>query len=174
MMRTYVGGRLYFKFTEETMNRLPELLTPGYVEEVTVHWTAGAHNQPYRYYQILIGTDHVLVSANILGWGVHQHTYARNYANIGVSFMAMAGATEQNGGPYAITKVMVERCAWVLAQLKKRYKLGWDCILDHRFWAELDGYANLRWEALWPVPWEGGELLRHVLHRKAKWYLEKI
>lgn len=163
-----VQGASYYRIpADEIEAGLKSVLTPGTVEELTFHWTAGAYNHAYRAYQILIDDDYILVATDILNWYGHQHTWRRNYRNIGISFMAMA-----NG--YPLTRIMVERGALVAAILKKYYSIRWDWILDHAFWAKLDGYPGLRWDIRLKLAWENQQTAYHAILRKARWYYNKL
>lgn len=175
MKRVFVQARAYWRIERAAIkSELPRLLPAGHVTCSTLHWTAGSYTTGYRAYQILIGLDHILVSETLLNWSIHQHTYLQNSKNIGVAFMAMAGATERNAGQYPVTKNMIEDAALIVAHLQRRYGLGPGQLTDHAYWAKRDGYAGLRWDCQWPVPWEGRELLTDVVRRKAKWYADNL
>ncbi|MEZ0374921.1 MAG: N-acetylmuramoyl-L-alanine amidase [Candidatus Sericytochromatia bacterium] len=174
MKRLSVQGAPFYRIEAADIRaELPKLFPAGTARYITLHWTAGGYNVPFSDYQILIGHEYILISEDMLNWSRHQHSWRRNTGNIGISFMAMANATERNAGPAPVTKPMIEHCALVAALIVRRYALDWFALVDHAHWAALDGYPGQRWDCQWPVPWEHGEHLTDVVKRKAKWYHEK-
>lgn len=174
MKRVFVQGRAYWRIERKDIKKdLPQFLPSRQLSAITLHWTAGSYTTPYRAYQVLIGTDHILVSENLLNFNLHQHTYRRNSSNLGVSFMAMAGATERNAGHFPITPDMVEMASLVVGMLQKKYNLGKGQLYDHSHWAQVDGYAGYRWDARFVLPWEG-DTVTDVVRRKGWWYRERV
>ena len=171
-----VQGVTYYSIPIKHIKRdLPALLPlarPGYVKNVTLHWTAGGYSTGYRAYQVLIGPETILVSASLLAFFRHQHTFRRNTHNIGVCFMAMAGATERNAGRFPVTARMVETASLVVGMLQKKYSLGKSQVVDHAHFAHIDGYRSWRWDIRFP--WAPGENMMDVVRRKAWWYREKL
>lgn len=175
MLPVNVQGRPFYRIeAHEIEERLPSLLHPGRVDWVTEHWTAGAYGVPYSDYQILVDSQYILVSSNVLAWNRHQHTWRRNTSNIGIAYMAMARATERNAGSYPITKEMVERAALVKAILAKRYSLPWERFFDHAYWAKRDGYPGLRWDVRFKLFWEQNQTIYEAGVRKARWYFQRL
>jgi len=127
---------------EDIEKTLPTLIPKrkDVVWYVTEHWTAGAYNHGYTHYQILIGTDYILVSPDLFRWGWHGHTWRRNSYNIGISYMGMASAS------FPITHQMMEMSAKVKAVLKEALGLQWSQFKDHDYFSKVDGYDSLRWD----------------------------
>jgi hypothetical protein len=175
MRKQYVQGRLYYRIeADEIKTEMPKLMPNGYVKGVNLHWTAGAYGTGYKAYQILIGEDYILVSATLLYWNVHQHTWRRNSNRIGVSFMALAGANERNMGRYPLTREMIERCALVVGMIQNKYNFTWSEMLDHAYWAIVDGYKGYRWDIRMPLPFGVNETAYDSVLRKSKWYASKL
>ena len=174
MRRVYVQGATYWRIERASIEKeLPQLMPAGSPSSLTLHWTAGNYSTSYRAYQVLIAPDHILVSASLLSYFRHQHTWNRNSGNIGVSFMAMAGATERNAGLFPVTKDMVEIASLVVGMLQKKYGLSKSRLRDHAYWAKIDGYAGYRWDAQFILPWEN-QTLTEVVRRKGWWYRERV
>lgn len=174
MRRFFVQGVPYWRIERKDIKKdLPQLLPRGNPNAITLHWTAGSYTAPYKAYQILISTNHILVSERLLDYMRHGHTWRRNTGNIGVSFMAMAGATERNAGHFPITPDMVEMAALTVGMLQRKYGLGKGALYDHAHWARVDGYAGLRWDATFVLPW-AGETVTDVVTTKAWWYRERV
>lgn len=174
MRAVTVQGRRYYRIEASAIkSELLQLLPAGQPTHITLHWTAGAYHQPYAAYQVLVADDYILVSANLLHYSMHQHTWRRNGGNLGVCFMAMAGATERNHGRFPITPKMVERAALVVGMLQHRYQLPWANVVDHAHWAQVDGYPGQRWDARAHLSWEG-ETADTAVIRKARWYASKL
>jgi len=166
MEKVKIEGLEYYKISNpEIKTVLPKILPNDInVEWVTSHWTAGAYNHAYRHYQINVGDNYILVSTNLNSWLTHQHTWQRNFHNIGLAYMAMA----KN---YPITKGMIEIGALTQAVIKDKYNLDWDKFLDHAYWANLDGYSHLRWDIRLKL--NNGKTLYEEVLEKTKWYYEK-
>lgn len=176
MKQVTVQGRRYWLIpTKDIKQSLPQFLPmarPGYVKNVTLHWTAGSYQSGYRAYQILVGPGHIMVSEKLLAFYQHQHTWGRNSRNIGVCFKGMAGATERNAGSFPVTKQMIEDCSLVVGMLQKKYGLSKPQAVDHSYWAKIDGYSSYRWDVRYPL--ENGETIMDMVRRKAWWYRGKL
>lgn len=179
MKEVFVEGLKYHRIEKDEIDKhLPSLLANYQFKFVTGHWTAGRYNRAYSHYQLNIGNDYILL-ADLSHQGdknLHGHTWKRNSFNFGWAFMAMFDKT------CPVTPQMIELCAKIMAHLKKKYNLNWEQFKEHAYWANLDGYAGLRWDVHLilndaeskKAGKPNGELLMERIIRKANWYLTKI
>jgi len=107
----YVEGHKYTKIqSKDLFSELAKYLRfPFPIYYTTLHWSASSYDKPHSNYHINIADDYILISNEIITrW--HSHCYKRNRNNLGLTFMAMAGATERNAGKYPVTQRMIETC----------------------------------------------------------------
>lgn len=170
------GSITYHKYVkikpDDIFQELPKYISnlPFQIHTTTDHWTAGAYNHAHANYHILIANDYILVSTEIATrW--HYHCLNRNANNLGLSFMAMAGAIPGNMGRFPITDQMYENIAKARAVLKKYLSLSWDKMVCHAFYARLDKYYPHRWDTEYKL--DTGETVFERTQAKSKWYYEK-
>lgn len=164
-----VDGLKYLTFKgAKILQEMPQRLPAGKVDFITLHWTAGNYGQGFNDYQVLVSNDEAWLSVDPLRWSAHQHTYAANTRNIGVSLMCMAP-----GQPP--TPAMVERAAAAVACLRQAYNLGSKHIKDHGQWAKEMGYWPDRVDVqTFKCGWVDNAPLDMVIRDKAAWYLNKL
>lgn len=129
----------------------------GYPDKLTIHWSAGNYTQTYSHYHFCVQGDGTVIQTLPIAFK-GSHTWKRNSNNIGISMCCMADG-------YPPTNKQIERTAKLIAELVGIYNISWDQVRDHRYYAVLDGYENLRWDV--------GDYIVKLL-AKAKWYREQI
>lgn len=156
------------QITTKSPLRLPKADVIG----IVLHWTAGHYRQMFGDYHFLIGPEGEIYQNELASPGFPaQHTYRRNTGRIGISAMAMAGATPENYGPYRYTKIQLEAMCALAARLAHKYGIPPEEIRTHAEWAAADGYGpgsgdpETRWDWMREGP---------VIHRKVAWYLERL
>jgi hypothetical protein len=188
MREQIVDGK--FKYTRLESNQifesLPDLVKTNFkVEFLTLHWSAGAYHDSSNYYHFNVGgssdSEGYLLASNQLNTRWHYHLPFsipsrsdipnRNPNNLGLSFLAMAGATQHDMGKYPITHGMVETMAKTIALLKKEHNLNWGQVVDHAHFAKIDKYESYRWDCRFIMP--SGRYLTDEVIQKAKWYFNK-
>lgn len=140
---------------------------------ITSHWTAGSYRSVYNHYQINITDKEVYISDDILEFINHQHTWQRNNNNIGIALCAMATIK----GKYLLpTDKQIEVLALIQAILKHQYHIPYESIVDHAYWAKLDGYTSLRWDIRLKLDGNSNtdKTLYDKVLEKTKWYYEKL
>tara|TARA_Y100000310_G_scaffold90528_1_gene87801 strand:- start:9698 stop:10273 length:576 start_codon:yes stop_codon:yes gene_type:complete len=161
---------------DDIFTKLPEFLkVPFEINKATFHWSGGNYDQASDSYHICIGDKYILVSHDIADrW--HSHCYGRNSNNLGLTFMAMAHATQNDAGKAPVTPAMIETMSKALACVRNYYKLGEEAITDHAHWARLDGYrfsdkknmGNIRWDCEFKQG--NGKTITENTLQKVKWY----
>ena len=168
------------------------------MKRIIIHWTAG-RLQPnatdYKHYHFLINGDGVVLNGKFpVGANEVCKTDAKNNAlyaahcgggntgSIGVALCGMytAGNINYKQSPDLLTKVQVERCFKLIAELSKTYKIPItpDTVMTHYEFGlkhpktSSAGKIDIVWLAPYPElkPGEIGNFFRN----KAKWYLSKM
>lgn len=129
------------------------------ITEVVMHWNASSYSNPSHHYQIQIALDteknqpYILLADKntFLKSYMHSHTWKRNTGRIGISFVAMYDQKK-----YPVTESMIHLASEVLAIICKKYNLHPQRdILDHKHFADIDGYPGERWDT--QLKLNGGE-----------------
>ncbi len=117
----------------ENVDSTAELGTPN---AITLHWSAGTHDQTFDHYHINITGDGTVVQTRPThGTGsLGSHTWHRNTGNIGIGICAMA-----DGVP--ITPAQEDSAARTVAELMGVYGIPITAVHDHVYYARLDGYG---------------------------------
>lgn len=116
------------------------------IEFGTLHWSAGTYKTAYSHYQIMVGLENdkpfllVADKDNFLLAYKHSHTWKRNTGNISFSFLGMYNPN------YPITEPMINLMSNAVAIFCKKYNISLSKIVDHKYFAILDGYENERWD----------------------------
>lgn len=159
----------------------------GPIRLITLHWTAGRHDQVFHDYHFCITGDggcRATLPLTVKG----AHTWRRNSGNIGVALCAMADGHPVTQHP--VTQHQRETAAAVVAELchvhhlplrgvvalPRLHLVGGQLVeaggvieaptvADHAWFAKRDGYYPDRWDI-------GEEYL--PLLSKAAWYLEQL
>lgn len=168
---------------------MPEI--PGRIEAIYTHWSAHDYASVFPAYHFCVvqmpngeievaNTHDVRENMRDVYAGPEeeyaQHTRKRNSYALGISVMAMEGATPQDFGTYPLTDRLVEGLCVVGARLVSFYGVTLDAehVMTHAEAALRDGYfgtePNQRWDlarfASDPQPlteaeaWRRGEALR--------------
>lgn len=182
--RILVNGQPYLRFHQNIilsadLRKLLSISTfkPKYA---TLHWTAGSYNTLHKDYHFLIDQQYVYVSETINS-RFHYHCYKANSGNFGIGICGMAGATTEYMGKYPITQNQIEATAKIVSILIKKFNIEF---YDHAYFAELNGYANQRWDCQYKYKTddamlgliassEVGKSIFEVVNQKAKWYLNR-
>lgn len=170
-----VQGVAYFKIDQkDIMKELPVLLNKIAknisVQWITAHWSAAPLNMPFKHYQVNVGDGFILIAADLGKWINHQHTWKRNTGNIGISFMAM-GIGEDKDKYIIPTENMIECFSSTQAILAKFFKIDWKRVVDHAYFAKIDGYPQDRWDI--QLKMNKTETLYDICLKKSKWYYEQ-
>ncbi len=178
------------------------------LESITFHWSAGNHmpnNSDVRSYHLLIGynekTQEALifkgntpVSGCLVEDPIPEHTYHRNYANLGISLLGMLDAEFEAwdkrigillkkgmlrhdfnkwnyGSSQAIVWSQIETACFCAAYVAYFSNIKIDNIKTHAEWATEDGYgaysgdSETRWDLY---------LLGDTLRSLVSWYVKEI
>lgn len=184
METVLLGGDKYVAIpSNKIFSELPKYLPEIKIDFITSHHTAGTYTQGFDKYQIQISDDIVYCALDIatrlcyhlpVGYpGIPN----RNWGNIGVGYMCMAGATEKNAGKYPLTDKMRDNGAKVNCVLKKEYDLLWESFVDHAHWSRLDGYrfsdehnqGNIRWDMEF-IERNGKTMFQNILAHSQNFY----
>ena len=168
------------------------------MKRIIIHWTAGRlqpNSTDYQHYHFLINGDGVVlkgkfpVSANEV-----CKTDAKNNAlyaahcgggNTGSIGIAMCGMytpknTDFRNSPDTLTKVQVERCFKLIAELSKEYKIEItpDAVMTHYEFGlkhpKTSSAGKIDIVYLPPYPELKASEIGNFIRNKAKWYLNKI
>ncbi len=151
----------------EIGERLPSL-PEGRIERLYTHWSAHDYESVFPAYhfciaampdgRILVVNTHD-VRENMRDIGEHPdrpyaaHTRGRNSFAIGLSAMAMQGATPHDFGEYALTQPLIDGLCLVAAQLAATYGVPIDAehVMSHAEAALHDGYFGNADEQRWDI-----------------------
>lgn len=146
-------------FTEEILNTYPKNQVLG----VVLHWSVSTYTSVFTDYHICIdGAGNTILTTPLFingKWNSAEHLWHRNTGHIGVSVMAMAGATEPQSwippdiytfpkeyGNYSPTKEQIDSMCHVSAQLLDYFNLDITHLSTHYDWAVVDNYTDERWD----------------------------
>lgn len=130
---------------------------------IIIHWTGGGHRASFldkQHYHFIVEGDGAVVSGNLrpednisVADGIYgAHTRALNTGSIGVAMAAMAGAADAplHWGRAPLTRVQVERCCRLCADLAEKYAIPVTrrTILTH---AEVFPTLGIRQAGKWDV-----------------------
>jgi len=151
----------------EIGERLPPL-PDGRIERLYTHWSAHDYESVFPAYhfcvaatpdgRILVVNTHD-VRENMRDIGQYPdrpyaaHTRSRNSFALGLSAMAMQGATPHDFGEYALTQALVDGLCLVAAQLATVYGVPIDAehVMSHAEAALRDGYFGTADEQRWDI-----------------------
>lgn len=163
------------------------------MKRIIIHWTAGT-NQPcntdYEHYHFLINGGGLVVKGKYKPEdnevcrvsGYAAHTGGGNTGSIGI---AMCGMYIKNGehlkdSKYPLTKVQVERCFKLIAELAKKYNIPItaDTVMTHYEFGLRHPNTTSRGKIdityLSPYSHLKSNEIGNYFRSKAKWYLTKI
>ncbi len=145
----------------------PDLPT-GRIERIYTHWSAHDYGSVFPAYHFCVATadDGRLVVVNThdvcenmrnVYEGPEQpyaaHTRGRNSFALGISIMAMHGATPDDFGPYPLTEALIDGLCLVGARLAAYYDVPIDAehVMSHAEAAVIDGYFGSAEEERWDI-----------------------
>ena len=143
-------------------------LPQGRIERIYTHWSAHDYHSVFPAYHFCIATDE---AGEILVVNTHDvrenmrdvyqapdepyaaHTRGRNSYAIGISIMAMEGATPENFGRFPLTEPLVDGLCLLGAKLAKYYGVMIDAehVMSHAEAALHDGYFGTAPEERWDI-----------------------
>ena len=141
--------------------------TPGAIDHIYTHWSAHDYASVYPAYHFCV----VQPSSGIVVVNTHdvrenmrnvyeqpeapyaQHTRGRNSHAIGISIMAMEGATPSDFGKYPLTEALIDGLCVVGARLAAFYNVPIDAehIMSHAECGVLEGYFGTQPEQRWDI-----------------------
>lgn len=140
---------------------------PGRIDYIYTHWSAGDYASVFPAYHFCIATTPsglVVVNTHDVRENmraVHedperpyaQHTRGRNSYALGISIMAMEGATPANFGAYPLTEALIDGLCLVGARLAAFYNVPIDAdrVMSHAEAAVRDGYFGASDEQRWDI-----------------------
>lgn len=165
---------------------MPETHNPY---RVSLHWSASRWiERAYHDYIMRDGKTHHLTPYKVR---LPRHTYGRNTGTVAVGLQGNVGATFENFGPLAITKVQIEAMCADAAVIVDTFGIPINSkhVFTHAEAALEDGYGpyqgvpDLRWDLMMLEPKRGIYTVRqarelatetgNILRRKIAWYLAK-
>lgn len=143
-------------------------LAPGDIGHIYTHWSAHDYGAVFPAYHFCIATrdDGVIVVVNTHDVRENMrnvydapddpyaaHTRKRNSHALGISIMAMQGATPQDFGEYPLTEELIDGLCLVGARLAAFYNVPVDAghIMSHAEAALHDGYFGTAPEQRWDI-----------------------
>lgn len=141
---------------------------PGRIEYIYTHWSAHDYQSVFPAYHFCVATSS---SGNIVVANTHdvrenmrdvyegpelayaQHTRKRNSYALGISVMAMEGASPSDFGRYPLTGQLVDALCLVGARLAAFYEVRIDAdhVMSHAEAAVRDGYFGTNEEQRWDI-----------------------
>lgn len=163
------------------------------MKRIVIHWTAGT-NQPcntdFEHYHYLVTGEGIIVKGkykpedneNVNDNIYAQHTGGGNTGSIGV---AMCGMYVPKNIPvtqtkYPLTKVQVERCFKLCAELCKKYNIAVtsDTVMTHYEFGlkhpNTSSAGKIDIIYLPPYKWVNKNEIGSFIRSKIKWYLSKM
>jgi hypothetical protein len=141
---------------------------PGRIERIYTHWSAYDYEKVFPAYHFCIavkpGTGIVVVNTHDVRENMRnaydapelpyaQHTRKRNSFALGISIMAMEGATPQDFGEYPLTEALVDGLCLVGGRLAAFYDVPIDAdhVMSHAEAALRDGYFGTAEDQRWDI-----------------------
>ncbi len=145
----------------------PEL-PDGRIERMYTHWSAHDYRSVFPAYHFCVATtdagDIVVVNTHDITENMRNvyeapdepyaaHTRGRNSFALGISIMAMEGATPHDFGAYPLTEPLVDALCRVAATLARTYDIPIhaDRIMSHCEAALHDGYFGTQSDQRWDI-----------------------
>lgn len=143
-------------------------LPQGRIDHIYTHWSAHDYQSVFPAYHFCIATD---AAGEILVVNTHDvrenmrevyhapdepyaaHTRRRNSHALGISIMAMEGATPADFGRYPLTEELVDGLCLLGAKLARYYGVPIDAehVMSHAEAALHDGYFGTEPEQRWDI-----------------------
>lgn len=143
-------------------------LPQGRIERIYTHWSAHDYRSVFPAYHFCVATNE---ADEILVVNTHDvrenmrdvyeapdepyaaHTRGRNSYAIGISIMAMQGATPENFGSFPLTQPLIDGLCLLGAKLAKYYGVPIDAdhMMSHAEAALHDGYFGTAPEERWDI-----------------------
>ena len=168
------------------------------MKRIIIHWTAGRlepNATDFQHYHFLINGNGIVlkgkfpVSANEVcktdarnNVLYAAHTGGGNTGSIGVAMCGMytPNNTDFRNSPECLTKIQVERCFKLIAELSKMYKIPItpDTVMTHYEFGQKHpkttsaGKIDIVWLA--PYPEIKANEVGNFIRNKANWYLTRI
>lgn len=144
MKSTYINGLLYHTVPFGDFRKIEDIL-PDKKEfsDIVLHWSGGSYSTIHTHYQNCITNREFFIAdkTHMYNWSKHSHVWKRNTGKIAVSFMALANNN------FPINDEMIVACVNLLDIYRQKYRLtDTSFVKDHFFYAQADGYTNLRWD----------------------------
>ncbi len=144
------------------------VLPKGQIENIYTHWSAHPYQLVFSAYHFCVTTDEsgaiIVVYTHDVTENMRKvyqppnapyaaHTRGRNSYAIGISIMAMEGATPQDFGEYPLTEPLVDGLCLLAAKLAKYYDvpIAADHIMSHAEAALQDGYFGTAPRERWDI-----------------------
>ncbi|MBV8638273.1 MAG: hypothetical protein JO322_09325 [Candidatus Eremiobacteraeota bacterium] len=141
---------------------------PGRIDRIYTHWSAYDHEKVFPAYHFCVaikpGAGIVVVNTHDVRENMRNvyeapdlpyaaHTRNRNSYALGISIMAMQGATPQDFGDYPLTEPLIDALCLVGARLAAFYNVPIDAdhIMSHAEAALIDGYYGTAETERWDI-----------------------
>lgn len=160
------------------------------MKKIIIHWSAGTYMPnatDKEHYHFLIDDKGVVTvgrykpedNENCSDGRYAQHTGGGNTGSIGVALCSMLGFVScTNAGKYPITKLQLESCFKLCAELCKKYKIPVESVLTHYEFGKANpktsssGKIDIVYLPPYPHVLQGD--VGTFIRSKIKWYLSKI
>ncbi len=146
------------------------VLPQGRIDRIYTHWSAHPYKFVFPAYHFCVTTDEsgaiVVVHTHDVTENMRDvrqlpnepyapHTRGRNSYALGISIMAMEGATPQDFGEYPLTEPLVDGLCLLAAKLARYYEVPIDAehIMSHAEAALHDGYFGTAPHERWDIAW---------------------
>ena len=143
-------------------------LPDGRIERIYTHWSAHDYSSVFPAYHFCVATaadgEIVVVNTHDVRENMRNvydkpdepyaaHTRGRNSYALGISIMAMEGATPSDFGAYPLTEELIDALCLVGAKLAKRYGVAIDDehVMSHAEAALRDGYFGTQPDQRWDI-----------------------
>lgn len=162
------------------------------MKRIIIHWTAGV-NYPNEtdklHYHFLIDKTGRVINGKykpedneVCTFGKYAaHTGGGNTGSVGIGLCGMCGFVDSNNvGHYPLTKVQVERCFKLVAEISKKYNIPItpDTVMTHYEFGLKNPKTSSRGKIdivyLPPYPQTKKDCIGDLIRSKAKWYLQNI
>ena len=162
------------------------------MKKIIIHWTAGSNfpNQTDKnHYHFLIDKTGKVINGkyapedneNCYDGKYAPHTGGGNTGSIGIALCGMCGFVDKKKvGNYPLTKIQVERCFKLIAELSKKYKIPIDnkhVVTHYEFGCkhpDTSSKGKIDIIYLTTNPEIPTEKIGDYFRDKAKWYLSKF